>query len=103
MPMPTRRGWRMHQKAITSATKSGTRRMSGHGRKFKNSASTNEPMIVLVRTGIRICDLLLIGRLLLALAAARFVGAAFLLFRLVGARRQARVVGQAQHIAAAVH
>src|SRR5688572_21613120 len=55
--MPTSRGWRTHQNASTSATKSGTTRMSCQGRKVRNRASANEAMIVLARTGSRICDL----------------------------------------------
>src|SRR5881392_1850957 len=98
MPSPTRRGCRTHQNAITSATKSGTSRRSRHGRKSRKSASTNEPMMVPVRTGIRICDLLIIGRLVLALAAADLLGAALLLLRLVGPRRQVGFAGEDENV-----
>src|SRR5687767_6411218 len=54
-PRPTSRGCRMHQNTSTSATKSGTRRRSRQGRKLRNSASANEAMMVLARTGCRIC------------------------------------------------
>src|SRR5256886_9971603 len=60
MPRPTSRGWRTHQKASTSATKSGTRRRSRQGRKSRNSARANEAMMVLARAGTRIdlsCDI----------------------------------------------
>src|SRR5205823_13865303 len=54
MPRPTSRGWRTHQKASTSATKSGTKRRSRQGRKSRNSARANEAMMVLARAGTRI-------------------------------------------------
>src|SRR5687767_9343409 len=44
----------MHQNRSTSATKSGTTRRSRHGRKLRNSASANDAMMVLTRTGCRI-------------------------------------------------
>src|SRR4029078_4489846 len=107
MPRPTRRGCRTHQKAMTSATKSGTSRMSRQGRKLRKSASTNDPMMVLVRTGSRICDLLIIGSLfgalVPALAAARLLGAALLLLRLVRPRRHVHLRREHEHIATAIH
>src|SRR5688572_14059677 len=103
--MPTRRGWRTHQKASTSATKSGTTRMSGHGRKLRNSASANEATMVLARTGIRICDLAgSIGFLRvfrLGARLARLVAAA-VLDGLLGQRRARRLVGEDEHIATAL-
>src|SRR4051812_44804303 len=99
MPSPTRRGWRTHQKASTRAAKSGTRRRSRQGRKLRNSASTNDAMMVLARTGCRICDLLgiilcLLRRLVLAARAARLLAAPLLGLRLVGARHARRLVGE---------
>src|SRR5260221_5218736 len=108
-PMPTRRGWRTHQKASTSATKSGTSRRSGHGRKLRNSASANEPKTVLMRTGSRICELLgiIAGRLLrcalvLRLRAARLLAAPVLRLAFVRPRRPHRVALQDEHVASAL-
>src|SRR5579859_749960 len=107
--MPTSRGWRTHQKASTSATKSGTRRRSGHGRKLRNSASANEPKIVLMRTGSRICELLgiIAGRLfrctlVLRLGAARLFAAPVLRLAFVRPRRPHRVAHQHEHVASAL-
>src|SRR5687767_7037868 len=105
--MPTRRGWRTHQNASTRATKSGTRRRSRQGRKLRNSASANDAMMVLVRTGMRICELLeiiagLFRAFLLQARAARLFAAALLRLGFVGPRRSRRLDAQHQHVAAAV-
>src|SRR5262249_53252900 len=112
------RGCRTHQKTSTSATKSGTRRRSRQGRKLSSSATTNETMMVLARTGIRIDwvlpgniglppGILVLGRVLRGVLrrprAARFLAAALLAaLRLLGLRRQRRLVGEDEHVAAAV-
>src|SRR5262249_49822801 len=107
-PRPTRRGWRTHQKASTSATKSGTRRRSRQGRKLRNSATANEPMMVLMRTGRRIWELLgiialLFRCLVLDAGAARLVAAALLAgLRFVRARRTHHLARQHEHVAAAL-
>src|SRR5256885_191342 len=107
--MPTSRGWRTHQKASTRATKSGTRRRSGHGRKLRNSASANEPKIVLMRTGSRICELLgiIAGRLfgcalVLRFRAARLFAAPVLGLCFLGPRRPRGLAGQHEHVASAL-
>src|SRR5207245_5370331 len=111
MPRPTSRGWRTHQKASTSATKSGTRRRSRQGRKSRNSARANEAMMVLARAGTRIdlsCDIGGLGlrRLLrgfLDPRAPRFVQAALLArLHVVRARRTLGVVGGQRRAEAAV-
>src|SRR5204862_7148931 len=111
MPRPTSRGWRTHQKASTSATKSGTRRRSRQGRKSRNSARANEAMMVLARAGTRIdlsgdiggLGLRRLPRGFLDPRAARLVQAAPLArLHVVRARRTLGVVGQHQHEEAAV-
>src|SRR5262249_39522867 len=105
-PRPTRRGWRMHQKASTSATKSGTSSTFFQGRKLASSASASEMRIVLARTGKRMreavaslsCIAVLSPRLarLAGLFLAR--GRGFL-----GRLRGQLVVLQHEHVAAALH
>src|SRR3954468_13264206 len=108
-PMPTRRGWRTHQKASTKATKSGTSRRSGHGRKARKSAIAKEPKIVLMRTGSRICELLgIIARrllrcaLVLGLGATRLLASPVLRLALVRSRRPCRLAAQYEHVASAL-
>src|SRR5258708_1087551 len=107
--MPTSRGWRTHQNASTSATKSGTSRRSRHGRKLRNSANANEPRIVLMRTGSRICELLgiiagrLFGRaLVLRFGATRLLAAPVLRLPFVRPRRPHGFVRQHEHVASAL-
>src|SRR5256885_11791429 len=106
--MPTSRGWRTHQKASTRATKSGTRRRSGHGRKLRKRASANEPKIVLMRTGSRICELLgIIARLfacalVLRFRAARLLASPVLGLCFLGPRRPRRFARQHEDVASAL-
>src|SRR2546423_11161449 len=102
------RGWRMHQKHSTSATKSGTRRKSFHGRKFSTSAARKESRIVLARTGRRMCCGLSgpIGLFLFRVLrpAPSLVGAPLLArLHVVGARRdRLEVVRQDEDVAPAI-
>src|SRR5688572_26650974 len=105
MPSPTRRGWRTHQKVSTSATKSGTKRRSGHGRKVRKSAMPSDAAMVLTRAGRRMSSDLpsAIVVLVLVLGAARRLLGAPVLLRVLRARRAHRGVREHQHVAAAVH
>src|SRR5688500_14474427 len=101
MPRPTRRGWRTHQKVSTSATKSGARRRSLHGRKLRNSAIAREAAIVLARAGRRMSSLPS-AIVVLALGAPRRLFRAPVLLGLLRKRRARRRVRQHQHVAAAL-